>query len=212
MTAPLTTIDRVFAYIESSVDKRIVILRNKEVVKWLFGDLSFLPSIEKRNKTTDEGKYKVLEDIWGRTVLKIRRPDLKLDKQWTGVFGQHICEELCLLERKEFSKPAKKETHIPDLETPDSILEAKAETFYTQGTAGEKILGVTHKYRNVPVLYSKPLKVICLGGAEKACREQYGILDGPKYDDAARDILEFHKRRGITYIGATDILISLIGL
>jgi hypothetical protein len=205
-------VDKICEFIARNKDKRIVLLRSKEVIMWLHGNLSFLPPIVKENKTKDELKYKVLEDKWGRAIMKILRPDLKLDKQWTGIFGQHLCEELCLLEGKEFSKPVKKNNHLPDLETHDEMIEAKAETFHTQGTAGEKILGAVIKYRNVPALYSKPLRIICLGGAEKACREQYGILDGPKHDDAAKEILELHKKRGLVYEGATDILRKLVNL
>ena len=81
-------------FVSKIEDTKIVLLRQKEVIQWLFGDLSFLPAIEKKNKTNDEAKYKILEDKWGQAMLKIRRPDLKLDKQWTNKFGEHICEEI----------------------------------------------------------------------------------------------------------------------
>ena len=158
----------------------IQLLREKEVLQWLIGDLSFLPPIEKKNKTTDEGKLKVLEDLWGQDMLRSRRPDLKLDKQWTNKFGEHICEELYMLQGKVVSKPVKKQHFQPDSEVDDSILEAKAGTFFTSGTAGEKILGCPFKYAEIPDLYGKPLKIICMGGAEKICRENYGNLSGEK--------------------------------
>lgn len=70
----------------SSPNPKIVLLRNKEVLMWLYGDLSFLPT----NPTTPEptpnkkSNKKLLEDTWGQKTLKERRPDLKLDKQWTN--------------------------------------------------------------------------------------------------------------------------------
>ncbi len=187
-------------------DDRIVLLRNKDVLQWLFGDLSFLPPIEKKNKTQDTKKLKVLEDEWGRKMLKTRRPDLKLDKQWTNKFGEHLCEELLLLLGKTVSKPVKKDHYQPDLETEDGIWEAKAETFFTEGTAGEKILGCPFKYAEIPELYEKPLTILCMGGAEKACREQYGNLPGAKTSVQKKKFLEFFKENRIEYIGATDIL------
>jgi len=60
----MTTIDQVCAYILSNTNPKIILLRRKEVVQWIFGDLSFLPCIEKKNKTVDETKYKLLEDKW----------------------------------------------------------------------------------------------------------------------------------------------------
>lgn len=205
-----TIIDKLYEFISSSKDDRVVLVRNKEVLMWLFGDTSFLSPIEKRNKTTDTAKYKELEDEWGRNTLKIRRPDLKLDKQWTNMFGEHICEEILMLMGKTVTKPPNKNHYQPDRETENDIWEAKAQTFYTTGTAGEKILGCIFKYAEVPALYSKPLKILCMGGAEKVCREHYGNLPGPKASSQKNIILQAAKDLGIEYVGATDVLSSLI--
>lgn len=201
-----TIIGKFINWLSKYKDDRVVLLRQDEVVKWLFGDLSFLPSIESKNKTADELKYKALEDIWGQNMLKIRRPDLKLDKQWTNKFGEHLCEELYLIQGKTIIKPIKKNHFQPDLETNDVILEAKTQTYHTSGTAGEKILGCPFKYAEIPELYNKPLNIICIGGAEKICREQYGNLPGIKTTPAKMRFLNFFKENQIEYIGATDIL------
>jgi hypothetical protein len=206
----MSVVDKLCEFIATNVDKRIVLLRKKEVIMWLFGDLSFLPPIEKKNKTSDEAKYKVLEDKWGQDILKNRRPDLKLDKQWTNKFGEHLCEEIYILNGKEISKPVKKEHYQPDYEVDDAIIEAKAGTFHTGGTAGEKILGCPFKYSEIPDLYSKPLKILCIGGAEKVCREQYGNLAGSKCSAQKKKFLDFFKENQIEYIGATDILKTLL--
>lgn len=182
----------------------IVLLRVKEVIQWLLGDLSFLPSIENVNKTVDAPKYKAHEDEWGRAIMKIRRPDLKLDKQWTNKFGEHICEELYTLLGKTVSKPVKKDHYQPDLEVDDAIIEAKTGTFHTCGTAGEKIFGSPVKYSDVPALYGKPLKIICMGGAEK-----YGILRGENLSAQKNKILECFREIGIEYVRASDIIKSL---
>lgn len=205
-----TMINEIYETIHKNTDERIVLLKNKEVIMWLFGDLSFLPAIEKKNKTNDDKKIKVLEDIWGQNTLKMRRPDLTLDKQWTNKFGEHICEEICLLMGKEFYKPENKEHKQPDLEVDDAIWEAKANTFFTNGTAAEKILGCPFKYAEVPELYGKPLKILCMGGAEMLCREKYGNLPGSKCSLQKQIILECFKTLQIEFIGATDILKSLI--
>ena len=195
----------------STVDNpKIVLLRFKEVVQWLFGDLSFLPKIEKKNKTADEKKYKILEDKWGQEMLKKRRPDLRLDKQWTNKFGEHLCEELYTLLGKVVTKPIKKDGFQPDSEVDDFILEAKAQTFHTSGTAGEKILGAASKYFTIPSLYGKGLRILCMGGAEKVCRENYGNLPGPKMCAKKKKLIEFFRSENIEYVGATDILLSLI--
>jgi hypothetical protein len=136
-------------------------------------------------------------------------PDLKLEKQWTGPFGQHVCEEIYILLGKKCTKPLKKEGHEPDHEVDEAIVEVKTQTYYTTGTAGEKILGVPLKYAEVPVLYEKPLFIVCLGGAEKVCREKYLIL-GPKTTPKRKECLEFYKTNlQVEFIGATDLLNSI---
>lgn len=197
-------------FVANNTHPEIVLLRQKEVVQWLLGDLSFLPEIEKKNKTSDRAKYKVLEDNWGRLVMKNLRPDLTLDKQWTKNFGEGICKEFYILRGKVVSKPANINNYEPDWEVDDVIIEAKTQTFYTDGTAGEKILGTPFKYAEIPDLYGKPLKIICLGGAEKVCRESYGNLTGPKSSTQKNMFLDFFRERGIEYIGASDIIKNLI--
>jgi len=204
----MTEIERVCAHIAATTES-IVLLRKKEVIQWLFGDLSFLPPIEHKNKTADIKKYKRLEDAWGQEMLRCRRPDLKLDKQWTNKFGEHICEELYMLLGKVVTKPVKKKHHQPDSEVDDAILEAKAQTFYTEGTAAEKILGCPLKYAEVPDLYGKQLKIVCMGGAEKLSRTKYGNLPGGEYIPQKKKFIDFFRENRIEYVGATDILLSV---
>ncbi len=142
----LSDVDKIHLYIMSNPSDSIKLLRNKEVIQWLFEDFSFLPAIEKKNKSVDTKKYKELEDIWGQKVMKSRRPDLELDGQWTNKFGEHLCEEIYGLLGKTVTKPVKKEGKQPDSETEDAIVEVKAQTYFTTGTAGEKIMGVPFKY------------------------------------------------------------------
>jgi hypothetical protein len=200
---------RFIDFVSKIDDVRIVLLRQPSVVQWLFGNLSFLPKIEKKNKTADDAKYKILEDKWGQEIMKMRRPDLSMDKQWTNRFGEYICEEIYTLLGKMVSKPVKKENKQPDLETDDAILEAKTQTFYTSGTAGEKILGCPFKYAEIPDLYGKPLKILCIGGAENVCRKSYGNLPGPKCSAQKNKYLDFWREHGIEYVGASDMLRQL---
>jgi len=204
-----TAVTAFMSYIAGIENDSIHLLREKEVVQWLHGDLSFLPAIEKKNKTADDAKYKALEDSWGQAMLRKRRPDLRLDKQWTNKFGEHICEELFILRGKAVTKPKAKNHFQPDGEVDDAILEAKAQTFFTNGTAGEKILGCPFKYAEIPELYGKPLKIICMGGAEKVCRESYGNLSGPRCSPQKKKFLEFFRENNIEYIAASEILTAL---
>jgi hypothetical protein len=170
------------------------LLSNPQVIQWLKGDLSFL---------TDKDS----EDAWGRAELKKLRPDLEVNQLWSGKLGELIAKELLVYTGRTIVSHKSKEGLNPDFETGDAMWEVKTQTYFTTGTAGEKILGVPYKYRNVSTIYGKPLKILCLAGAEKECRDHYGNLEGAKMDSSSQNLLVFYKDTfKIEYIGATDLL------
>jgi hypothetical protein len=171
------------------------LLKRVEVVQWLNGDLSFL-----------EEKTKAHEDAWGQGVMRAIRPDLKLDKQWTNRFGEYLCQEVLTRAGKTVTKPIKKLNYQPDLETDDEIIEVKTGTYFTTGTAGEKILGCPFKYADIPELYGKPLKIVCIGGAEKMCREVYGNLPGEKCTPQKQKFINFFRDNKIEFVGLSTLL------
>jgi hypothetical protein len=185
-----------------------MLLRQPTVIRWLKGDLSFLPSFVHKNKTADIEELKKLEDTWGREMLKLKRPDLNIKNQWSGVFGEEICKEAFHLMGKNIKKPVKKNNYQPDFEVDDYIIEVKNKTYFTMGTAGEKILGVPFKYAEIPELYNKPLRILCIGGAEKACKE-YGILDP---NPIKQKYLDFFAENKIMYVTLSDFLPGLRSL
>jgi hypothetical protein len=206
----VTPVDRLHTLFASHSDERIRLLRRRDVLQWLFGDLSFLPPIEHKNKTQDTLALKPLEDVWGQGVVREIRPDLRLEKQWTNLFGEYLCQEIHVALGKNPFVPVTKEGFHPDVETEDQMVEAKAGTYFTTGTAHEKIAGVFFKYADVPVLYGKPLRIVCLGGAERLARDQYGLLAGDKCTPQKQRILEFHRENGVEVVGATELLMRMI--
>jgi hypothetical protein len=159
-------------------DGKIVLLRNENVLKWIFGDTSFI-------------KGKKEEDEWGRELLKL--PHL-----WSGPLGEEIFKEFCLLQKHSVKKPDKIGKLQPDWETEDCIFEIKTQTYFTSGTAGEKILGAPFKYIKVPKLYNKPLKIVAIANAEKHCRQEYGIIEAT--DEDKQEAIEFYKKKNIEVV------------
>ena len=191
-----------------STSKNAVLLSSPNVINWLLGDLSFL-HFTPVSKTQDNKVLKQLEDEWGRNTLKIIRPDLKAN-QWTGVFGEYICKELFTLLGHTVNVPVAMNNMKPDLETEDAIIEVKTQTYFTSGTAGEKILGCPFKYVDIPSLYKKKLIIVCLSGAEKVSREQYGNLSGPKCTIKKQELLNLYKTLSIEFVGATDLVKQIL--
>ena len=162
------------------------LLENEDVLKWIRGDLSFLSE-----------RTKECENAWGRSLMNKQQ-------QWTGPFGEQLCQELYSLREKHPVNPMNKEGFEPDWETDDYIIEAKTQTYLTTGTAGEKILGVPFKYADVPRLYGKPLKIVCIGRAEQLSREHYGNLQGGTTTPQKQKFIEFYKENGIEFASFCD--------
>jgi hypothetical protein len=218
ITAPLVEkkecIERIYNCI---INKGIQfnLIHNKEVIQWLFGDNDFLHTRISGELVTTKTKSRITEllkseeDKWGRETLHTIRPDLRLDKQWTNRFGEYLCSDLYTLQGYTPTKPPIKDHYQPDLETASDILEAKIQTYYTTGTACEKVLGTPLKYAEVPRLYGKPLTIVCMAGAEMLCRNQYKMM-GTDLSPEKEKIINYYKDiMRIKYIGATDILLSL---
>ncbi len=184
------------------------LLSDKQVLQWLRGDTSFLSALSERKRSKEEVRQemKKLEDAWGMDLMRKSCPHLKFESQWTNKFGEMIVQEF--LSEKSWV-PKSKQGFKPDLETDEYVIEVKTQTYFTSGTAGEKILGCPFKYCDIPELWGKPLKIICLGGAEKICREEYGNLPGEKTSKNKQKILDFYKEMGIEYWAMTDLIKDL---
>jgi len=204
---------RVREYMERYPDTGIVLLADEEVVRWVCGILYFLPEHERTNKKTkDNAKSKKLEDQWGQSLQKRIRSDRNSGGQWTTLVGEQIGRELLILLGESVSKPVCINGFAPDWQTSKVVVEVKTQTYHTSGTAGEKILGVPVKYSDVPELYGKPVQILCIAGAEKVARENYGILPGNnrRFTPSKQRQLDFWRGEGFEYVGATDILRRLV--
>ena len=126
----------------------------------------------KYNKGQFLEKRRDNEAKWNMELMKEIRPDLfnKKHSQSSlfGPFGEILVKEYCILKGElKTDKPEKKGGHDLDLETFTNMIEVKTCSYFTTGTAREKIFGVPWKYADVPRLYNKPLLIILLGGDKK---------------------------------------------
>jgi len=197
----------------------ITYLRNDEILKWIFFDTSFLQT----RASTTGNSLKQTEDIWGKGII-----DCSSKTMWTGVLGESIAREIFSAFGSEVSCPTIKEGKkidlmvslkstditLPTAAEQNFLVEVKNQTYFTKGTAGEKILGVSNKYCRTYDLYKMPLKILCIANAEKLMREKYNFLPEMGVPDSClaehSEINDFYKERfASSYIGATDLLIAL---
>lgn len=195
-------IDRI---LEFTQEKDCHFLKNREVLLWLFGNTDFLGTIEKKSKKAKE-ELKEREKSWGLKLVKNFRPNI--ENQWTTYLSETVVKEAYELLGEKCQKPKAKGGKKPDWETTKCILEVKAKTYWTSGTTNEKILGTPYKYADIPELYEKPLKIICVAHAEKQCRDSYGVF-GACSENQQR-FLDLYKELKIEFVGFTNILKLLI--
>lgn len=191
------------------------LINNFEVKLWIFNNLTFITKQNELNENTEQSKkikkrndnYKLREDIWGRNIMRTIRPDLKLEKQWTNLFGKYIVKEYFENINMIIKYPKKINGYMPDFEIDNYIIEVKCGTYFTEGTAHEKILGTPFKYCEIPKLYNKPLLIICIGKAEYLGIHKYGFLQGEILNNSKEKqrFIRFYEENNIQLIGYTQL-------
>ena len=229
----------------------IKLLIKVDVLKWIYGDTSFLESKnyiigykkeknlietdkiykygkkkgQKKNKTIEiENKNSPIykfnigeiteqnrknEAKWNMKLMKEIRPDLfkKTHSQSSlfGPFGEQLVKEFyILINEYKTNKPEIKNRHNLDLETIYKMVEVKTGSYFTTGTAGEKIYGVPWKYADVPRLYGKPLLIVLLG-QEKKESKLVSISDVPEHEEQKK----YWKSKNIFFTTFQNLLNSL---
>ena len=154
---------------------------------------------------------KVSEDKWSMELFKGKRPDLcqpsriRKQKSMFGKLGEEIVKEYYILTGEYVTdSPPKKNKHELDIEVIKNMVEVKTGSYFTGGTAGEKIFGVPWKYADVPRLYGKPLLVVCLGNGGD--NSDLVITSEVPEREALKQCWE---NMGIKFVGFTSLLDSL---
>ena len=179
-----------------------MLIENHEVVQWLSGPPAFIGGDRKYKSKNNENKKRYpLELEWARPLFRAARPDLhpKTDR-WSGTFGQEIFKEMC----PNGWRPQQKGGHNLDWEDSDYVYEIKTQFYFSGGTAQEKIPGVPVKYMDVPELFGKPLRIVCLAGAEMYAKKFL------KPCEKTRRLLALWKDEwNIEYVWGSDIIKDL---
>jgi|SRR3989344_2050534 len=187
-----------------------MLLDNPKVLRWCYEAITPVSLMNTGNERKLE-KYKQIEKRWGNNVMHTRD-----GKQWTTKLCQDVvAEALVRLGRKNVRKIGQIKSSVrdkyydPDLECDKYIYEVKGRSWTTPGTAGEKILGVPLKYGELPRLSRKPLQIVLVGYQEYEARQCFGfgdLFDSNKQTPELKQALKYHRARGISYVGFTDIL------
>jgi len=146
----------------------------------------------------------IKEKTWGNSM--INQTDCK---QWTTKLGENLVKDILNIKGENPRKPLTKNNLSPDWETDDYIYEVKTRSWNVGGTAGEKVLGTFIKYQDIPELYEKPLKIVCVAYQEDELTNGKTVYFGDNITEKTQEILNIAKKWNIEYITFSDLVKSL---
>ena len=127
------------------------------------------------------------------------------NKQWTTKLGENLVKDVLERTGRTVSRPKKKEHYQPDWETEDAIWEVKTRNWTVEGTAGEKVLGTMYKYSDVPLLYGKPLIIVCVAYQEYELTHGNTKIFG-EMSDRKKAFLKLAEDFKITYMKFSELV------
>ena len=175
----------------------------------------FLRLLNSNFKSTDEYKFQNIkrkEFNWG--VDKIREYNIPIVrgslKNWSGALGEYYVFSNLTSKGKHVRRPKINNGLIPDWECDDFIYEVKTRNYSSEGSVGDKALGVPLKYIDLPDLYKKELKIVLVARMEIDGVYKYDIMNDKDSitslkSDTKQQILDTYERYGISFIGASQL-------
>ena len=187
------------------------LLKNKEFLDWCYWWITELTLISTSNSTKLK-PYVKEENEWGNKLIWQEN-----NNQWTTLLCEWAVKELLkelwyknLRNARKLQSSNSKKKYNPDWECDDFVWEVKWRNWTTPWTAWEKILWTPLKYSEIPRLYWKPLRIVCVWYQEWEAKNWFACwnLINPKdrwTEELAKMLLLFKKLK-IEYIGFTDLL------
>jgi len=144
-----------------------------ERIRWA---LTVPPKTEKREGLTKGKMIELLknkEKEWGNSMIGQTN-----NGNWTTLLGEGLVYDVLEHMGQNPKKVIRMNGYEPDWEADNYIYEVKTSNWYVTGTAGEKVLGTFIKYRNIPEIYKKPLRNVCVAMQEYELTEGKTIYFG----------------------------------
>lgn len=177
----------------------------KERVDWALKKPDAIIKMEGITKAKQKQDKINEEKEWGNKMI-----GQKNNGQWTTLLGEGLVYDVLQLRGENPRKPVCKDGFKPDWETDEYIYEVKTSNWWVDGTAGEKVLGTFIKYQNVPELYGKPLKIVCVAYQEEELTNGKTKYFGNNITKKTQDILDIARSWNIEYVKFSDLVSPVI--
>jgi hypothetical protein len=173
----------------------------KEKCKWACTKPEKIQKKEGKKISEQRKEQENAEKEWGNNMISQSN-----NGQWTTLLGEGLVRDILELRGENPRKPERKGGFEPDWETDDYMYEVKTSNWWVAGTAGEKVLGTWIKYQDIPTLYNKPLKIVCVANQEYEL--EYGKVKyfGDNVSEKTKKILELARTWEIEYMKFSDLI------
>ena len=205
----LTDLDNITTILEGLcgvVEKSIDIEYKKliEVITWATTVPDKLVKTADKNIGKQKKEAEKKEKEWGNSIIGQTN-----NGQWTTLLGERLVHDVLKLRGENPRKVERMGGFEPDWETDKYIYEVKTSNWWVEGTAGEKVLGTWIKYQEIPELYGKPLRIVCV--AKQEFELEYGKVKyfGENITSKTKQVLELASTWGIEYIKFSDLVSNI---
>lgn len=130
--------------------------------------------------------------------------------QWTTLLGEKLVFDVLKARGENPRKVIRMDGFEPDWETDEYVYEVKTSNWWVSGTAGEKVYGTFIKYQNIPELYGKPLRIVCVAYQEEELTNGKTRYFGENITKKTQLILDIAKSWGIEYIRFSDLVAPIL--
>jgi hypothetical protein len=177
----------------------------KERLQWALKKPNSIVKKEGETIKQQREKLKNEEKIWGNHMIGQEN-----NGQWTTLLGEHLVYDVLELLGENPRKPVPKGGYAPDWETDTYIYEVKTSNWWVSGTAGEKVLGTFIKYQNIPELYGKPLRIVCVAYQEEELTNGKTVYFGENITKKTQQVLDLARSWNIEYVKFSDLVFPIL--
>ena len=176
----------------------------KERISWALTKPQIVVKIPNLTIAQQKKEAQEKEKKWGNDMIGQTN-----NGQWTTLLGEKLVFDVLKERGENPRKVIRMDGFEPDWETDDYIYEVKTSNWWVSGTAGEKVYGTFIKYQNIPELYGKPLRIVCVANQEEELTSGKTKYFGENITKKTQLILDIAKSWGIEYVRFSDLVSPL---
>lgn len=173
----------------------------KQIIKWALNKPPVPMKCPEMTIGTQKKKAQEEEKIWGNRMIGQNG-----NGQWTTLLGERLVYDVLVRKGENPRKVKRKGGFEPDWECDEYIYEVKTSNWCVGGTAGEKVLGTWVKYQNIPEIYGKPLRIVCVANQEYEFEFGKTPFFGDNVTEKTTQVLQLAKSWDIEYVRFSKLI------